>query len=227
MARVIVIGDIHGCHDEFRELLDRVGPNADDRMIAIGDLVDRGPASERVLAFFRDTPNALSITGNHERKHVRCARDGSEPGLSQRIVRGELGERYHRWVAFMGGFPRHVELPEAILVHAMLEPGLPLDEQKDSVVIGTMSGELHMRNYYAGPWYDHYRGPKPVVVGHHDYLRDHGRPLVREGLVYGIDTGCVYGGRLSALILPGFEIVSVPARSDHWSRIRAATGLGS
>ena len=220
MPRYIVIGDIHGCHDELRDLLDAVGPSASDRIIAIGDIVDRGPASERVLQFFRDTPNVFSIMGNHERKHVRSSRGQTEPGFSQVLVRRELGHSYVDWVSFMAAFPRYLELQSAILVHAMLEPNLPMDKQKESVVIGTMNGEVYMRNCYRGAWYDHYQGPKPVIVGHHDYLRDNGRPLIREGLVYGIDTGCVYGGRLTALILPEFKIVSVPARDNYWARIR-------
>ncbi|GMV97765.1 MAG: hypothetical protein AMXMBFR83_21200 [Phycisphaerae bacterium] len=225
MGRVIVIGDIHGCYDELRALIDAIGPAAGDRIIALGDLVDRGPASERVLEFFRHEPAASSIMGNHERKHVRSERGEIQPAVSQIIVRRELGERYAGWVAFMASFPRHLELPEAILIHGMFEPGVPLAEQKDSVVIGTMSGELHMRNHYPSPWYEQYRGPKPLVFGHHDYLRQGGEPLIREGLVYGIDTGCVYGGRLTALILPEFRIVSVPSRENYWARIRAESGL--
>ncbi|MFH0980551.1 MAG: metallophosphoesterase [Planctomycetota bacterium] len=219
MAQTIIIGDIHGCHDELMELLDLAAPAVDDRIIAIGDIVDRGPDSERVLTFFRDTPNVISLMGNHERKHVRSARGQTRPALSQLIVRAQLGERYEAWLAFMDTFVRHIELPEATLVHGMLEPGVALDAQLDTVVIGTLTGEAYMQEKYPGPWYDHYTGPKPVVVGHHSYLGT-GEPLIREGLVYAIDTGCCHGGRLTALILPEFRIVSVPSREDYWTRTR-------
>ncbi len=221
--RHIFIGDIHGCYAELLDLLDAVGPASDDRIIALGDIVDRGPDSLKVLEFFRDTPNASSIMGNHERKHIRSARGELRPALSQMIVRSQLGESYGEWLAFMEAFPRHLELPGAILVHGFLEPGVPLEEQKDTVVIGTLTGEKYMEKNYPVPWYDHHAGDKPLVVGHHSYLRN-GEPVVREGRLYGIDTGCCHGGvgRLTALILPAFEIVSVPSRGDHWSEQKLA-----
>jgi serine/threonine protein phosphatase 1 len=219
MIKHVLIGDIHGCFDELQDLLDAVAPASDDCIVALGDVVDRGPDSEKALEFLRDQPNAASLMGNHERKHIRSARGETRPALSQLITRSQLGERYNDWLAYMQSFPRHIELPEAILVHGMLEPGIPLDQQLDTVVIGTLTGEHYMQKKYAGPWYEHYAGPKPVVVGHHSHLGN-GQPMIREGLVYAIDTGCVHGGRLTALVLPEFRIVSVPSRGDHWSRVR-------
>src|SRR4051812_17971392 len=122
MPRTIIIGDIHGCFDELQELLAAVVTTADDEIIAIGDIVDRGPQSERVLEFFRDRPRARSIMGNHERKHIRSARGEIPAALSQRIVRDELGERYPQLLAFMQMFPRYLELSDAILVHGFWEP---------------------------------------------------------------------------------------------------------
>jgi serine/threonine protein phosphatase 1 len=219
VKRRVVISDIHGCWDELRELLDVIGPTADDEIIALGDIVDRGPDSEEVLGFFRDTPNAISIMGNHERKNIRSARGETKPALAQLILRYQLGERYEQWLSFMQTFTRHVELPEAILVHGMLQPGVPLEQQKDTVVIGTLSGEKFLQETYSRPWYELYEGPKPVVAGHHCYLRN-ARPLIREGLVYAIDTSVAHGGRLTALILPEFRLVSVPSRGDHWTAQR-------
>ena len=82
-----------------------------------------------------------------------------------------------------------------------------------------ISGEQELAKRLPGAWYDHYDGNKPLVFGHHDYLRN-GQPLVREGRLYGIDTGCVYGGLLTALVLPAFSTVSVRARENYWARIR-------
>jgi len=221
MQRKIIIGDIHGCYDELRDLLDVISPTREDKIIAIGDIVDRGPDSEKVLEFVRDTPRATSIMGNHERKHIRSARGETRAALGQKIVRQQCGERYDQWLTFMETLPRHIELPEAILIHGMFEPGVPLEQQKDTVVIGTLTGERHMAKRCPGVWYEHYNGTKPLIVGHHhDYLRQGGTPLIHKDLVYGIDTGVAHGGRLTALILPEFRIVSVPARGDHWSAQR-------
>jgi serine/threonine protein phosphatase 1 len=83
----LIIGDIHGCWSELQELLDKADLANGDQVIALGDFVDRGPDSPRVLNFFRKQPNTRAIQGNHERKHVRSARGEVKAALSQRITR--------------------------------------------------------------------------------------------------------------------------------------------
>ncbi len=228
----IVIGDIHGCYEELMDLLQVVGIGTSDRIISVGDLVNRGPASEEVLRFFCDQANASAIMGNHEWEHVE-AWFGREPlGPAHAAVREEMGERYGEWIDWLATLPPYLELPEALMVHGMFEPGIPPAAQQEAVMLGTTAGEEYMAQRYPGRWYDHYapikpssphHGPvaaqppdaKPLIVGHHDYLRT-GEPLVREGRLYAIDTGCVRGGRLTALVLPEFRLVSVAARGRHW-----------
>jgi serine/threonine protein phosphatase 1 len=216
-----IIGDIHGCYDEFRDLLDKAGLTEGDAIIAIGDIVDRGPDTPRVVEFFQTTPNACSILGNHERKHIRAAQGELKPALSQFISRTQLGEAYDEAVAFMQTFPLYLNLPEALLVHGFWEPGIPLEAQKENVLAGVMSGETHLRENYSWPWYHHYDGEKPLVVGHRHYLHS-GEALVVNDRVYALDTGCVRGGRLTGLLIPSFKIVSVPSRENYWSRISRA-----
>jgi serine/threonine protein phosphatase 1 len=214
----LVIGDIHGCYAELMELLDRAALGEQDEIIAIGDIVDRGPDTPRTLDFFRSHPRARSLMGNHERKHIRSSRGELRPALSQVISRQQLGSSYPAAVDFMQAFPLFVELPEALLVHGFWEPGVPLKAQREQVLTGTMGGENYLRDKYGWPWFGHYDGSKPIVVGHRHYL-ENGRPLIVEGRVYGIDTGCVRGGRLTGLLLPDFSLVSVPARANHWQRM--------
>lgn len=122
----LIIGDLHGCAAELLDLLDKSGLASDDPIIAIGDLVDRGPDSPGVLRFFQQTPNAHSILGNHERKHIRVLRGEIPPAPSQVIARQQIGEAgYPAAVAFMDNLPRFLELPEATLVHGFWEPGVP------------------------------------------------------------------------------------------------------
>jgi hypothetical protein len=64
----IVVGDIHGCYDEFQELCRLVKFGARDALVTVGDFLDRGPDSWKVASFFRDVPNAFSVLGNHERR---------------------------------------------------------------------------------------------------------------------------------------------------------------
>jgi len=68
MKRKIIIGDIHGYYDELIGLLNQICPPADDLLISVGDIVDRGPKSLQVIDFFQVRENAVVLTGNHERK---------------------------------------------------------------------------------------------------------------------------------------------------------------
>ena len=216
----LIIGDIHGCYDELLELLDTVGLADDDQIICIGDMVDRGLDSAAVLNFFRTMPNAHSIQGNHERKHVRSFRGQTQPAASQIITRQQIGEAdYPAAIDYMDSLPRYLELPDATLVHAFWEPGVRLDHQRETVIVGTMTGEEYLKSNGIWPWYDYYDGPKPLIVGHRDYTGEQ-RPLIYPGRVYAIDTRCVYGGSLTGLLLPDFNLYSVPSRGDHWLELQ-------
>jgi len=210
-----VIGDIHGCFTELQELLDKSGILDDDLIIALGDIVDRGPDSAQVLDFFSNNPSRLSLMGNHERKHVRGARHEVRLALSQIISREEFGASYQQALERMGNLPLFLDLPEAVLVHGYLEPGIHLEQQRDTVLCGTMSGDHYLRNQYEQPWYALYDGEKPLIVGHHDHLRN-GQPFIFQDRVFCLDTSCVHGGTLTGLLLPEFKIVSVPSRRDYW-----------
>ena len=210
-----VIGDIHGCFTELQELLDKAGVAEDVRIIALGDIVDRGPDSAQVLDFFSNNPSRLSLMGNHERKHVRGARHEVRLALSQIISREEFGASYQQALERMGNLPLFLDLPEAVLVHGYLEPGIHLEQQRDTVLCGTMSGDHYLRNQYEQPWYALYDGEKPLIVGHHDHLRN-GQPFIFQDRVFCLDTSCVHGGTLTGLLLPEFKIVSVPSRRDYW-----------
>ncbi len=216
----LVIGDIHGCYHELLDLLDRAGLSSDDQIMAIGDVVDRGPHSAEVLAFFQRTPNTRSILGNHERKHIRSFRGEIQPAASQRITRAQVGEPdYPAAITFMDQFPRYLELPDAILVHGFYEPGVSLVDQREAVIVGTLSGEGYLRERYRWPWYELYDGAKPLIVGHRDYTGLM-QPLIYHDRVYGIDTRCCYGGALTGLLLPDFKLISVGSRGNHWSALQ-------
>lgn len=216
----LIVGDIHGCFVELQELLDKAGLGDNDEIIALGDIVDRGPDSPRVLDWFKETPQARSLMGNHERKHVRSFRGEILPALSQVITREQLGAAYAGAIEFMQTLPRCLELTDALLVHGFFEPDVPLEQQRDTVVIGTLSGEKHLTQTYPRPWYELYRGEKRLIVGHRDYLGT-GEPFIYQDRVFGLDTGCYHGGSLTGLLLPNFRIVSVPSRQDYWTALKS------
>jgi len=218
--RYFIIGDVHGCYDELQDLLDKAGLSGDDQIICIGDMVDRGLQSAEALDFFRTTPGVASIQGNHERKHVRILRGEIEAAASQVITRLQIGEAdYPAAVAYTDTLPRWLELPDATLVHGFWEPGVPLENQRETVIVGTMSGEDYLKEKGIWPWYEFYDGHKPLIVGHRDYSDGRMQPFIFQHRVYGIDSRCVYGGSLTGLLLPDFKLISVPSRGDHWNAL--------
>jgi serine/threonine protein phosphatase 1 len=143
--QTLIIGDIHGCFVEMQELLAAAGLSDGDTILATGDIVDRGPETPEVLRFFATQPNARSVAGNHERKHIRSFAHEIRPALSQVITKEQIGESYPTWVAFMASFPVYIDLPEALLVHAYFEPGIEPENQQIPVVCGHMAGEIYLK----------------------------------------------------------------------------------
>ncbi|MEO3782633.1 metallophosphoesterase family protein [Actinocorallia sp. B10E7] len=210
MGRTIIVGDIHGCFDELLELLKRVDLGPDDLLVGVGDLVDRGPAPGDVVDFFRERPNSVALMGNHERKHVRGIFS-----YAQEITRLQLGARYAEAVDWMRTLPYHFENEHVRVVHAAMVPGVPLTEQKEEILCGSTRGERELAALFpGGHWHDHYTDSKPVVFGHHVTGRE---PMIRDGRVFGLDTGACHGWNLTALCVPEFTVHSVPAHADHWT----------
>lgn len=207
--RTIVVGDIHGCYRELLRLLEKVQLADEDCLISLGDIVDRGPDSVKVYDFLRNRPNTIVLMGNHERKHLK-----QTLSYSQEIVKLQFGDRYTEFLDWIRLLPYYYETPEAILVHAAVENGIDIAQQREEVLCGCTAGERYLeRQYGQAYWTQFYRGVKPVIFGHHVVEN---RPLIVEQKAYGIDTGACHGGRLTALILPSFEVVQVQAAKDYW-----------
>jgi len=212
MGRTIILGDIHACSDEVEALFNKVGLNLDDTVYAIGDIFDRGPSNSKILAQFSQGVQFFSIKGNHERKHL-LIRDGKcRASLSQELTKKELGEDYPKLLEYVEKLPNYLGLDGAILVHGALEPGIPLPEQKEHVLVSSISGQRHLEKNYPKPWYELADFGKPIIFGHKVYER----PFVYNNRVFGIDTGCCNGKSLTAIVLPEFKLYSVKARRDYW-----------
>lgn len=207
--RTIAIGDIHGCYTELLELLAKVNLTAEDCLISLGDIVDRGVDSVKVYDFLKHRPNTIVLMGNHERKHLR-----QTLSYSQEIVKLQFGDRYSEFLAWVNNLPYYHETEHAIFVHAAVEDGISIQQQKQEVLCGCTAGEKHLEKRYGKTyWSQLYTGIKPVIFGHHVVGNE---PLITPNQTYGIDTGACHGGRLTALILPSFEIVQVQAAKDYW-----------
>lgn len=212
-ATTLIIGDIHGCHAELLDLLDAAGIGDDDLVVSVGDLVDRGPDPGPVVELFRTRARSLVLMGNHERKHVRGVLS-----YSQQITKLQLGDRYDDDVEWMATLPYHYETPDVRVVHWGLYPGVPLGDVPEDVRAGTTSGDARLRERYGDrPWYEFYEDDKPVAFGHSVVGSE---PLVIRDRIFGLDTGVCHGMRLTGLLVPQLRLVSVPARADHWARVR-------
>jgi serine/threonine protein phosphatase 1 len=209
MRRDIFIGDIHGCWGELQQLMAELDLTDEDRLISVGDLVDRGPHSVELWEFFRTRPNSVVLMGNHERKHVRGVLS-----YSQEIVRVQFGARYEEFRAWASALPYFLETPDIIAVHGGFEHGVPLASQREDVLAATTSGTKHLEALYGDRyWPELYTGSKPIVFGHH-VVGD--EPRAWNGRAFGIDTGACHGGWLTALVVPGFTLHRVQATRNHW-----------
>lgn len=192
----------------------------------VGDLIARGPCSAGVVALCRRL-QATVVRGNHEEKLIQwhagklSRGDGRELlGAIHLQVARDLCEE--DW-SFLESTPLWCDLPEHNLwvVHAGVLPGLALSQQPRRALLTMRSisetGEPLVR---AGsiPWGYRYLGPKHVVFGHHAQPRPQLHPFAT-----GIDTGCVYGGSLTAMVLN--EAQPVPSLRDRASVLVSVDAL--
>ena len=202
----ILIGDIHGCSREFSALLDHVSPARDERLILLGDLVNKGPDPAGVLQIF-ESLDCVCLLGNHDFDHLKW-KGGSIP-KAESIVTKELipSAVYERFLEDVARMPPLFEDADLIAVHGALLNGVSLPEQPMEVLTGD-------RNL-PSDWKEKIALDRPLIVGHKRYSPDPGVPYIVEGKFYGIDTGCVYGGCLTALRMPSGTIAQVRAEQAY------------
>lgn len=238
-----LIGDVHGCCDELEALLGKLGyqPDADAtwrhpegrKAVFLGDLVDRGPRVLDTLNLARRmvaAEMALCVPGNHDVKLHRWLRGRKVQvthGLEQSIreiealPETEAGDYRKELDRFLDSLVSHYVLDDGKLVvaHAGMKAeyqGRSSRRVRDFALFGESTGEtdefgLPIRY----PWAQDYRGSAMVVYGH--------TPVPEAewlNRTINLDTGCVFGGRLTALRYPELELVSVPAAREYAAPIR-------
>ncbi len=238
-----IVGDVHGCYDELVDLLHMLG-YADDpeagmrhpggrRVIFVGDLVDRGPNVVETIDLARKMTvagQALTLPGNHDDKLARYLKrrraqvsHGLEDSLAQ--IEALPADERSRWVrdyqAFYDGLVSHYVLDGGRLVvaHAGLKErfqGRASRRVRDFALYGEVTGETDEQGLpVRGDWAADYRGTASVVYGHTPV----GVAAWTNNTI-NIDTGCVFGGSLTALRWPEREMVSVPARKTYAEPLR-------
>lgn len=210
-SRTIVVGDIHGCYDELIDLLDQVNFGAKDRVVSVGDLVTKGPKSREVLELFISDARFSAVMGNHDLA-LRRRWNGEDVELkpSQKETHRELKAEKDRFTPFLNSLPFMIDLGTHLVVHAGLRPNIELHSQTtgDLTRLRTLGPDRESEE--GTPWYHVYYGEKIVLFGHWP------APEPRRGKkAIGLDTGCVYGHRLTACIIETGELKSVEARRPY------------
>jgi diadenosine tetraphosphatase ApaH/serine/threonine PP2A family protein phosphatase len=211
MGRTIVIGDIHGCFDELTDLLNRVELAPDDRVVAVGDLIVKGEKNREVLDLFIEDKRFSSVIGNHDRA-LRQYWRGENVSLTkaQKATCAELEFDRERYSEYLRWLPFIIDLGSHLVVHAGVRPGVRLDQQMASDLTEMRTMGPNPSDRQGVPWYEVYRGEKIALFGHWPAPTPRRAPRA-----IGLDTGCVYGGRLTAYVLESEEFVSVPARRAY------------
>lgn len=217
-GRLIAVGDIHGCHKEFADLLDKLDLRKDDRLILLGDLINRGPDSGKVVELAREHATA-SLLGNHELRHLNFRRTDDPSHLKKYDYETMEQLRGKDW-AYLEDMKLTYEDEElgVVFVHAGFLPDKPWAKQPARIVtriqVVGKDGEPHKRSEMpdAPHWSSLWVGPPFVVYGHTPR-----EDVVRTKWTLGIDTACVLGGSLTAYVLPERKIVSVKAREHYFN----------
>jgi protein phosphatase len=235
-----VIGDVHGCYVELTELLRELGygvggdgvevtPPDGRRAIFLGDYGDRGPDTPAVLKLvmsMAEAGTAICLPGNHDIKLVRKLKGRDVQithGLAETLdqLESEFDELRDQIRDFLDGLVSHVVLDEGKLVvaHAGMKQayqGRSSGRVRDFALFGETTGET---DEFGLPirlqWASEYRGRAAVVYGH--------TPVAEPEWIndtINIDTGCVFGGRLTALRWPERELVSVPASRTYYEPVK-------
>lgn len=232
-----IIGDIHGCYAELLELFERLGYEKDGevyvhpqgrQLVFVGDAMDRGPESLAVLRLlfsFQDKSILYYSPGNHCNKLYRFFKGnkvqlthGLEMTIAewQQLPKKEQQDFRARYIHFYEELPFYQELGEELIVaHAGLKAdmiGRPINKSIAVFVLyGDITGKFHAdgrpvrRN-----WAKSYNGSKWIVYGH--------TPTEEPYLINktaNIDTGCVFGGSLTAFRFPEKTLVSVPSQQPY------------
>ncbi len=218
MPRLIAIGDVHGCVRELDDLLEKLSPDKDDQLYFLGDLINVGPNSQGVLERIRNLPHVRCLLGNHELRLLQYHRD-KDPRILKPYdpkTLKTLGEA--EWKQ-LSEFEERIHLPEVntLLVHGGLLPDTPWATQPITLisqiqVIDPQTGAWGKRADIpeGTPWADQWQGPPFVLYGHTPRKAPYQSPWA-----LGIDTGCVYGGHLSACDLQTRTITQVKARKCY------------
>lgn len=210
--RTVVIGDIHGCYDELVELISTLEEEGEykkgvDKLVFLGDYIDRGDNSRLVIEFIqnlqKNNDNVIALMGNHEDMLLGYL-DDNDPNWTLNGYVSTMNsyegfeKQFKRDVQWIRTLPLYHEDEYFIFVHAGIDPYKPMKKQNRNTLLWVREPFI----YNARPY------KKQVIFGHTPtaHLSEEWKPVRTYADNIDIDTGCVYGGALTAMILDDGEV---------------------
>ena len=230
-TRTIIYGDIHGCLEEFKTLRSELNITDADREISVGDLLDRGPFSNATLTYAREN-NIELVMGNHEYKYFRYQKHDEKFKLTGKKMEMSLKddklEIYNNLskedMEYIQEASFFIKIDNLTIVHAGITNKIELDnankKELESLTRIRKLDEnqktlaLNQTSFNSRFWTEFYEGGEGVIVYGHDAVNK----VKIDKHSFGIDTGCVYGNKLTALVITdtkdpmySYDIVQVSA----------------
>ena len=225
-VRILVIGDVHGCIDELKSLVQKATMDHNNgrqfrAIVLVGDLCNKGPCSAQVIRYVRSQPDWFSVRGNHDDRALMAALGDVECCSKPKYE--WVNSLSDEDVAWMSDLPYTISISNTmfnndetsptehhdfIVVHAGLNPTIVDLESQDTKTLVTVRDLKVSEKSLA--WANVWQGPQLVLFGH-----DAKRGLQRERFAIGLDSGCCYGKALTGIILPEMEFVTVNAIREH------------
>ena len=207
VSRTFIVGDVHGCFDELMLLLKKSGYHSHHhRLILLGDLINKGLDSFKVLSWVREQKVEVVI-GNHELKFIRAIENQLPLSVALEEMKKSMNGTLEDWLSWMKSWPVYIEEEDFLVVHGGVVPGEHPSQSKPEYLMnirywGGKGQDMKDPSYPA--WHDLYTGSKLVVYAH---WAQQGLKVKENSI--GLDTGCVYGRYLTGLWLPERKIVQV------------------
>ena len=234
--KTVVVGDVHGCNQEFQRLLRKIDFQVGhDRLLLTGDAFSRGPDPAGVWQTIKET-EAKMVLGNHDAKlqqllsEIVATKRPKHQNSDQEITITKLLPFSDQLLPWLQNVPLYIETETFLLVHAGINPEKGLDQT-------TRDEFLTIRRWPPAPgihglrWHDFITHSNRTIIFGHDapgglICRNRPAESIENGnlpYLLGLDTGCVYGGQLSACLLEECRLVNVESERIWFERQRSQT----